>query len=235
MLSHFKRISSKNTSVQDSFELSGLYASNSLFSKLDGKLVYAKSSSYFKQNFLNKILNKSDTDSKGCSVYLNENLPDNYIALIERGNCAFDEKIQFALQSKASALLIINDKPNSDVFRIQTLQSKYRFILACALYPGLILIQILIEYPISVVMITFEFGESLKSMLKLSDVLMSIEPINCESDQLVFGHSHKLSSSSILCIFAGIFTLALVLSGMCIVFYLIQKDRIVEERERLAV
>lgn len=44
----------------------------------------------------------------GCARYLNENLPQKYVALVSRGGCSFEHKIKIAYESQASAIIVYN-------------------------------------------------------------------------------------------------------------------------------
>lgn len=88
-------------------DLMGLYVENTLNDKIEGQLIYAKS---FKQDFLNKILNKSDTDNKGCPEYLLEsNEPMTFIPVVENQiDCSLKEQIEIAVQRNALGLIIVD-------------------------------------------------------------------------------------------------------------------------------
>jgi hypothetical protein len=60
------------------------------------------------------VKNTSYETNLGCAKYENAMLPLNYIALVSRGECTFDRKIQVAVESKARAIFVFNDQP--DVF-----------------------------------------------------------------------------------------------------------------------
>ena len=73
----------KNTVLSDTALWKIIYGQNSPINTISGKLVLIKSSN-------NNILSKSDLsngtmeffqDNNGCSDYLNENLPENFIAV----------------------------------------------------------------------------------------------------------------------------------------------------------
>lgn len=88
-------------------------------------------------------------------------------------------------------------------------------------------------------MISIESGKKLASLLLKygNDLYAVIKSKNCDKniDQAETYGIKKLSSTSIMFIVFGIFSLILTLSGMCTVFYIIQKTRRIEESERLAV
>lgn len=44
----------------------------------------------------------------GCTKYVNEILPEKYVAIVSRGECSFERKISVAFENKASALIVYN-------------------------------------------------------------------------------------------------------------------------------
>jgi hypothetical protein len=53
-------------------------------------------------------------NTKGCSKYVNPNLPQHFVALVSRGDCPFEKKITVAVENKAIAIIIHNI--DQDVF-----------------------------------------------------------------------------------------------------------------------
>ena len=47
-------------------------------------------------------------DHNGCSQYLNENLPVNFVAIIDDSGCEIEQKVSTAIQNNASALISTN-------------------------------------------------------------------------------------------------------------------------------
>ena len=69
--------------------------------------------------------NKNQTISNwGCSDYVNQNLPENYIALVSRGVCTFERKVQVAIANKASAVIIYNNDLDIITMYIKSNKSK---------------------------------------------------------------------------------------------------------------
>jgi len=60
--------------------------------------------------------NKNNTlktfDQSGCTQYLNENLPVNFVAIVDDSGCEIEHKIVLAIQNNASALIVIVSAQN---------------------------------------------------------------------------------------------------------------------------
>ena len=66
-----------------------------------------------------KTISFNSSNSKfnnyGCSRYVNELLPSNYVALVSRGECSFETKIKIAFECKASAIIVYNSENSAFV------------------------------------------------------------------------------------------------------------------------
>lgn len=103
--------SKKNIILADS----ALYGTESSFRVVSGQLIAVKSRSLPKYG--NSRASRR-IDSFGCTDYLNPNRPDSFIALVSRGDCSFDHKINVAIRNNASAIIIHNN--DQDVFTMFT-------------------------------------------------------------------------------------------------------------------
>ncbi len=60
--------------------------------------------------------NKNNTlktfDQSGCTQYLNENLPVNFVAIVDDSGCEIEQKVLIAIQNNASALIVIVSAKN---------------------------------------------------------------------------------------------------------------------------
>lgn len=90
------------------FSDSTLYSLYSPIFEVDGQLIEAKN---YEQETNISSKNKTLTND-GCSKYINTNLPENYIVLVSRGVCTFEQKVQIAVANKASAIIIYNNDHN---------------------------------------------------------------------------------------------------------------------------
>lgn len=89
----------------NSFKVTGIYGASALQQQMNGELMLVKS--------FNKTLNKYD--NLGCSDYIDVVYPNGaWIALIERGICAYSKKIIIAKEHNASGVIIINDNPTGE-------------------------------------------------------------------------------------------------------------------------
>ncbi|RNA26675.1 E3 ubiquitin-ligase RNF130-like [Brachionus plicatilis] len=195
-------LTNKHDDYYQNLHLSALYSVHSQTSKIHGRLVLAKSFS---------LVNRSQVVSQGCSSYLNEPVTYNYISLIDQGGCSFDQKIENAIRSNALALILISK--NSQIFKIRG--SKYNQLV--------------------VVMISNEMGTKLKALLDTDDINVSIDPKNCENREFYIEtelNYQRFSYVSIMFIIIGNLCLLILLGGSCAIFYLVQKTRLIEERER---
>ena len=64
-------------------------------------------------------------NTKGCSKYVNPNMPDQFVALVSRGDCPFEKKIAVAVENKAIAIIIHNI--DQDVFTMLIKSKKYLY------------------------------------------------------------------------------------------------------------
>ena len=103
--------SKKNIILADS----ALYGTESSYRVVSGRLMAVKSRSLTKYGS-NKLARR--IDSFGCTDYLNADRPDSFIALVSRGDCSFDHKINVAIRNNASAIIIHNN--DQDVFTMFT-------------------------------------------------------------------------------------------------------------------
>ena len=83
-------------------------------------------------------------------------------------------------------------------------------------------------------------GSELRYYLNESTKYVSIEPMNAlNSDRKHVANKRnnfsKLSATSILFIVLGSIGFIILVAGMWVIFYVIQKDRHIEDRERMAV
>jgi hypothetical protein len=121
----------KNVLLTDS----ALYGLNSPTNQVMGPLVVVKSIADSASSLTTESLITDSTDaaaaattttqaaqpvlnSNGCTRYINQNLPENYIALVSRGECPFETKIQVATESKAAGVIIYNTE--EDTFTMLT-------------------------------------------------------------------------------------------------------------------
>lgn len=87
-------------------------------------------------------------------------------------------------------------------------------------------------------MISNEMGTKLKALLDTDDINISIDPKNCENREFYIEtelNYQRLSYVSIMFIIIGNLCLIILLGASCTVFYLVQKTRLSEERERTKV
>ncbi len=56
----------------------------------------------------------SGINTRGCSKYVNPNMPETFVALVSRGDCPFERKIGIAVENKAIGIIIHNI--DQDVF-----------------------------------------------------------------------------------------------------------------------
>jgi hypothetical protein len=56
----------------------------------------------------------SGINTRGCSKYVNQNMPETFVALVSRGDCPFERKIGIAVENKAIGIIIQNI--DQDVF-----------------------------------------------------------------------------------------------------------------------
>ncbi len=62
----------------------------------------------------------SDNQTHGCTVPVNIPKGTKWIALVERGHCKFNKKIEnSAIHRNASAVVIYNNKDENDLLRMQ--------------------------------------------------------------------------------------------------------------------
>ena len=119
----------KNIMLTDS----ALYGLNSPVFSVSGQIILVKSQADMNmQDSANNGTsaeynsNEGSTNSRdiftanGCSRYLNTNLPEKggFIALVSRGECPFETKIQIATEHKAVGIIIYNT--DEDVFTMLT-------------------------------------------------------------------------------------------------------------------
>lgn len=121
-----------NTLIKTNFLTdSALYGTNSPYYPIQAQLVatisYAQNDNYFDKGVGN--LTSQLENSYGCSTYQNANLPDNYIALVSRGECTFERKIQVAVECGALAIIIYNS--DQDIFTM-LVRSK-QILLICGI------------------------------------------------------------------------------------------------------
>ena len=86
---------------------SALYGINSPNNPVSGQLVSILSSSSLEGDG-----DKPSQNHMGCSAYLNQNLPAKYVALVQRGECSFEQKVKVAIENNASAIIIYNVDQN---------------------------------------------------------------------------------------------------------------------------
>lgn len=60
----------------------------------------------------NKNNNLKTFDQSGCTQYLNENLPVNFVAIVDDSGCEIEQKVLIAIQNNASALIVIVSAKN---------------------------------------------------------------------------------------------------------------------------
>lgn len=87
-------------------------------------------------------------------------------------------------------------------------------------------------------MITNEMGTKLKALLDTGEIYVSISPKTCESRDFYIESQfnyQRLSYVSIWFIVVGNLCLLVLLGGSCTIFYIVQKTRLIEERERMDV
>lgn len=89
---------------------SALYSSNSPNKVVSAELIPVFSRVINSNDIPDNIELANITNPFGCTNYINENLPENYIALVSRGECTFEKKVQVALACKASAIIIYNNE-----------------------------------------------------------------------------------------------------------------------------
>lgn len=109
----------KNVLLTDS----ALYGLNSPSDIVSGPLVVVKSIADSSMRASSDSSNSSTDkqvmiNSNGCSKYVNTNLPSDYIALVSRGECTFETKIQVAVENKAIGIIIYNT--DEDLFTMLT-------------------------------------------------------------------------------------------------------------------
>jgi hypothetical protein len=69
-------------------------------------------------------------DKGCCSTYSNRNeLPNDFIALVSRGDCSFDKKIMVAAENGAKAIIIYNDDQN--LFTMLSRSNRFSFYSQC--------------------------------------------------------------------------------------------------------
>lgn len=81
-------------------------------------------------------------------------------------------------------------------------------------------------------------GSKLKTLLEMDDIIISIDPKNCENKQFFIEtefNYQKISYFSVLYIIIGNICLLILLCVSCSIFYLVQKTKLVEERARINV
>jgi hypothetical protein len=64
-------------------------------------------------------------NTRGCSKYVNSNLPEHFVALVNRGDCPFEKKIAIAVENRAIAIIIHNI--DQDVFTMLIKSKKITF------------------------------------------------------------------------------------------------------------
>ncbi|CAF0724972.1 unnamed protein product [Brachionus calyciflorus] len=148
--------------------------------------------------------NKNETiTNMGCSDYLNENLPQNYIALVSRGVCTFERKVQVAIANKALAIIIYNN--DLDIITMYIRNST-----------------------IPNIMISQYVGNLLKKFLLFSTVYVSIKPGPIE-----IVHGSSLPSRSSIYFVAFAFLSLVLVTFIWLTVYYVQKFRYLNTKKRL--
>ncbi|CAF0724981.1 unnamed protein product [Brachionus calyciflorus] len=155
---------------------------------------------------------QSQTNEIKGRLTLTKSYSKNSSFIDSQGDCSFDEQIENAVKGNALGLIVISK--NSQIFKIKNSKNN----------------------PLVVVMISYEMGVKLKALLDLDEVTISINPKNCENREFYIESEfnyQRLSYVSIMFIVIGNLCLLILLGGSCTIFYIIQKTRLVEERERM--
>ncbi len=106
--------------------------------------------------------NRPGIPAEGCTAFVNASAVSNNIALVYRGTCNFFEKIQAAKQAGATALIIVNNRPN--------------FSAGDGWFPPEIAGDPLVDLP--VISIAQTNGDSLVAAMATNDVLVTLNPVD---------------------------------------------------------
>ena len=194
----------KNVLLTDS----AIYGLNSPIEIVSGQVVIVNSlsNSINLSSSLSSSSNQfDDTKSSGCSKYINQNLPVNYIALVSRGECTFETKIQVATDNKASAIIIYNS--DEEMFTMLTRATK-----------------------IPNVFVSYTVGNLLTTIAKSANVYLSINPGPIE----IIENNSLPSKASIYFVTVAFFVVVVVTLIWIIVYYF-QKYRYYNAKKRLDV
>ncbi|CAH0561074.1 unnamed protein product [Brassicogethes aeneus] len=164
------------------------------------------------------VTSKTDkNDHSGCTLPLMSSNGDGalplpgepWIALVKRGRCSFETKVEHAFHSEASGILIYNDRDSANLDRMSLSTESYRNISAVFIYRWK--------------------GEELARLVRIHE---DVSVFITVAGQTV-SRSASINRTSVL--FVSItFIILIIISLAWLIFYYVQRFRYSHARERLS-